>query len=165
MFAFLAGISRPSLLILWFAVLILCAVIEGLTVGLTSIWFCAGALGALICVGAGLGFWPSFWVFVAVSVLCLILVRPLARKHLNSRTQATNADRILGGEGLVTEDIDDLKGTGYVTVRGQAWMARTGTEGLVIPKGARVRILRIEGVKVYVEPAEDAGGTGGSNGR
>lgn len=146
--------SFTTLLILWFAVLIGSAILEALTVGLTAIWFAAGALAALIVVALGGGFWVSFWVFIAISFLCLFLVRPIARRHLNNRTQATNADRLIGQEAVVTETIDQLAGTGYVSVNNQLWMARPLEPGTVFPAGSRVRIRKIEGVKLLVTPLE-----------
>lgn len=51
-------------------------------------------------------------VFLAVSALCLALVRPVARKHFSPRVRPTNADRLVGGEAVVTETIDNLAASG-----------------------------------------------------
>ena len=89
-------------------------------------------------------------LFLLVSAVCLLAVRPLARKHLNNRVEATNADRVIGAEARVTEEINDLAATGAVSIGGGVWTARSGND-TVIPVGTLVRVLRIEGVKVYVE--------------
>ena len=68
--------------IIWLGVMIAFAVGEAVTVGLTSIWFAVGALGALITAGLGLGFWPQITVFIVLSGITLALVRPLAKKLL-----------------------------------------------------------------------------------
>ena len=86
-----------------------------------------------------------------VPKLCLAAVRPLAKKHLNSRVERTNADRAIGQEALVTEAIDNIQGRGAVIIHGVTWTARS-QDGLPIPDGTMVRVLRIEGVKVFVEP-------------
>ena len=86
-----------------------------------------------------------------MSLLCLAAVRPLAKKHLNSRVEPTNADRVIGAEAQVTEDIDNIHGKGAVVIRGMAWSARSH-DGRPIPADTMVRVLRIEGVKVFVEP-------------
>ena len=87
-----------------------------------------------------------------MSLVCLLLVRPLAKNHVNSKVEPTNADRIIGEKAVVTEEIDNLKGTGAVSVSGRIWTARSDTDG-TIPKDTPVRILRIEGVKVFVRNA------------
>lgn len=138
--------------IIWLAALILFGIVEGVTVGLASIWFCAGALAALIAALLGVGFWVQIILFLAVSFLALILVRPLARKFLTPSRQATNADRVIGAEGVVTQAINNLKGEGQVNLSGQIWTARSNDEQQIIPPGTKIRVLRIEGVKVYVTP-------------
>ena len=143
--------------IAWLVLLLLFAGAEALTVGLTSIWFAAGALCALIAALLGAPRWVQIALFLAVSALCLLAVRPLAKRHLNSRVEPTNADRVIGQQAQVTEDIDNIRGKGAVVIRGVAWTARS-EDGLPVPAGSLVRVLRIEGVKVFVErvPAEAA---------
>ena len=89
-------------------------------------------------------------VFLALSGVTLLLVRPLAKKFLTPRYQATNADRVIGATALVTEEIDNLKGSGLVNISGQVWTARSAHD-VVIQPGREVKVLRIEGVKVFVE--------------
>lgn len=136
--------------VFWLAALILFAIGEGITVGLTSIWFAIGALGALIVSGLGGTLWLQIVVFLALSGLALLLVRPLAQKFLKPGYSATNADRVIGKSAVVTEEINNLKGSGLVSISGQVWTARS-EQNVVIPAGEEVKILRIEGVKVFVE--------------
>lgn len=131
------------------AFLILCAG-EAVSVGLTSIWFAVGALGGLIVSALHAPLWVQIAVFLVVSILSLVLVRPFAQRMLKTGTQPTNADRIIGTVAVVTEDIDNLSGTGLASISGQVWTARS-EHGVVIPMGQQVRVLRIEGVKIFVE--------------
>ena len=145
-------ISMESLQeIVWLVLLIIFAASEAVTVGLTSIWFAAGALCALIAALLGGPLWIQITLFLAVSLLCLAAARPLAKKHLNSKVVPTNADRVIGAEAQVTEDIDNVHGKGAVVIRGMAWSARS-EDGNPVTAGTMVRVLRIEGVKVFVEP-------------
>ena len=137
--------------IIWLVLLLLFALSEAITVGLTSIWFAAGALCALIAALLGGPVWIQITLFLTVSLLCLAAVRPLAKRHLNDRVEPTNADRVIGAEAQVTEDIDNIHGKGAVIIRGMTWSARSQDDS-VIAAGTRVRVLRIEGVKVFVEP-------------
>lgn len=138
----------------WLALLILFSVGEAITVGLTSIWFAVGALGALLCALAGGNVWLQTGVFLALSGLTLALVRPLAKKFLTPSYSATNADRVIGQEAVVTQAIDNLHGQGQVNIAGQSWSARSEDDA-VIPEGELVRVLRIEGVKVFVKTKEE----------
>lgn len=137
--------------IIWLILLVVFAASEAATVGLTSIWFAAGSLVALIAALLGGPLWIQLTLFFAVSLLCLAAVRPLAKRLLNSRVEPTNADRVIGAEAQVTEDVDNIHGKGAVVIRGITWSARS-QDGGPIAAGTMVRVLRIEGVKVFVEP-------------
>ena len=134
----------------WLIVLIVLVVGEAATVGLTFIWFAVGALGGLITAVLGGEIWMQVVVFLAVSALTLALVRPLAAQFLKTSRTPTNADRVIGKTAAVTQTIDNTSGTGQVNVSGQIWSARSEHD-VVIPSGAEVRVLRIEGVKLFVE--------------
>lgn len=140
--------------IVWLALLIIFAVAEAATVGLTSVWFALGSLGALVCALAGGNIWLQLGIFIVLSLVCLVALRPLAKKYLNNRVEPTNADRVIGQEAQVTQDIDNIQGTGAVTIGGVTWTARSEHD-TPIPAGAMVRVLRIEGVKVMVEKSKE----------
>ena len=145
--------------IFWLVAMVLLFAAEAITVGLTSIWFGVGALCALILSFFVSNIWLQIALFLVVSFLCLLAVRPLTRKYVNPARVATNADRVIGAEGIVTQDIDNLKAQGQITVQGAVWTARTEPDAAAIPSGAKVRVLRIEGVKVIVTPAAEAART------
>ena len=136
---------------IWLMILVVLVAGEAITVGLTFIWFAAGALGALLVAVLGGPVWLQVVVFLALSTLTLVLVRPAAAKLLTPGISPTNADRVLSQIALVTEEIDNIAETGQVKLFGQVWTARS-ENGEVISVQSRVRILRIEGVKVFVKP-------------
>ena len=135
---------------IWLIVLVVLIAGEAATVGLTFIWFAIGALGALITAWLGGAIWLRAVVFLALSALALVLVRPLATQFLKTSRTPTNADRVIGRTALVTETIDNVEGKGQVNISGQVWSARSQSD-VVIPVGTEVKVLRIEGVKVFVE--------------
>ena len=77
--------------------------------------------------------------------------RPLVKKLLHKDVTATNADRVLGQTARVTESIDNAVPTGAVYVGGMTWTARSES-GQPIPRNAQVKIVRMEGVRLFVEP-------------
>ena len=138
---------------LWLGAMVVFGIVEALTAGLVSIWFVIGSAAALIgaLLGAGIGVQAA--LFVAVSALALAVTRPLLRKVINAKATPTNADRVLGDSGKVTETIDNENSTGAVYVDGKTWTARSA-DSSVIPAGTRVTVERIEGVKLFVKPCE-----------
>lgn len=145
--------------ILWLVIMIIFIVIEGITLGLTTIWCAAGSLAAAVLAFFGAPVWLQIVVMVAVSVLfffiCLKWIRPQLDSRRRPKETATNADRLIGEEGVVIKDINTLEAKGQVKVRGQVWSARTEDSKGSIPEGAKVRILRIEGVKLLVEEIKE----------
>jgi len=135
----------------WVVLMIGFLIVEGVAPGLVSIWFALGALAALISALLGAQVWLQALWFVLVSVLALVATRPLAKKYVNSRTQATNADMLIGQECIVTETIDKLRGTGAVSVAGKVWTARTDEPEKIIKEGTVAVVERIEGVKLIVK--------------
>lgn len=139
------------MLVFWLSAMVIFMIVEAATVGLASIWFAIGALAALIAALLRAKLWLQIALFIVVSVLALILTRPLVKKYLNSRKSATNADRAIGTVCIVTEDIDNVAATGSVNAAGKVWTARS-LSGLPIKCGSYVRAVAIEGVKLIVEP-------------
>ena len=138
--------------IFWLVLMVVLLIVEAATAGLTCIWFALGALAALISALFGAAIWLQVVWFLLVSIITLWFTRPLAMKYLNGRRVATNADRVVGAEGIVTEAIDNIAGTGAVRLDGKEWTARSES-GANIGKDAVVMVKRIEGVKLIVDPA------------
>lgn len=141
--------------IYWLALFVILLVIEIITMGLTTIWFAGGALFAFFAGMLGLGIVGQVVVFLVVSLALLVLTRPLAVKFFNQNRQHTNADRLIGQQALVLEDIDTLKAQGMVKINGQEWSAKTEDGEGTIPKDTSVIVQDIQGVKLIVKAKED----------
>lgn len=133
----------------WVIMLIAFAVLEGLTASLVSIWFCFGAIAALIGSALGAPLEVQIGLFALVSIACIALIRPFTKKYLVKSAERTNADRILDAEAIVTETINNLEAKGTIRVHGEYWSARNEVDE-EIAEGSQVRVLRIEGVKAIV---------------
>lgn len=145
---------QNSMTAVWVVLMIIFLVVEGIAPGLVSIWFALGALAALIASLLGAQLWLQVVWFVVISVLALVATRPLAKKYVNSRTQATNADMLIGQECVVRERIDQLNGSGAVAVAGKVWTARPADPEQILESGSVAVIERIEGVKLIVKAKE-----------
>ena len=139
---------------LWLVALVVFAVAEAATVNLVSIWFAGGALAALIAAGLDAPVWLQIVLFLVVSGVLLAVVAPWARKASRVNPVATNADRHIGRQALVTEEIDNLKESGAIRLDGVIWTARS-VDDTVSAVGSRAESLRIEGVKLIVKPIHE----------
>lgn len=133
---------------LWVILLVGFVIGELVTVSLTSIWFAAGSL---IAAAIGLNPVVQIIVFLLVSLCMLAATRPWANKYINSRTQSTNADRIIGESIRIAERVSNLDQTGMAVVHGQEWTVRTRDDNVTIEAGELARVLEISGVKLIVE--------------
>ncbi len=143
-------ISQNAMYILWAALIIIFAVFEAVTAQLVSIWFVVGALISLISAFLGANFAVQIIIFIAISVLALVITRPLVKKYINPKKERTNADKVLGQVGIVMEEINNIQAKGQVKIDGKIWSARS-LDNSVIPEGERVIIEKIEGVKLIVK--------------
>ena len=135
--------------IIWLVLMVAFLALEASTVTLVSLWFAAGALAAMAASLMGGGIWLQVIVFLAVSTVLLTALRPLVRKFITPKLTATNVDSVIGSVGLVTAPIDNVTASGQVKLGGMVWTARS-TSGDPIPQGVRIRVDKIEGVKVFV---------------
>ena len=140
-----------STVALWSVLAVAFLVLEGCTVAMVSLWFAIGAAAALVLSLLGAALWLQLLAFLAVSGVLLALLRPMMRKYVKSTK--TNVDSVPGTEGLVTEDIDNVAYQGQVKLGAMTWTARS-TSGASIRAGTRVRVDRVEGVKVFVSPVK-----------
>ena len=139
---------------IWLILMVALLAVEASTVTLVSLWFAAGALAALLVSFFG-PIWLQIAVFLAVSVVLLLALRPLVRKYITPKVTKTNIDSVVGSVGLVTVPVDNVTASGQVKLGGMEWSARS-TTGDPIEAGTKVKVDRIEGVKVFVTPVRDS---------
>ena len=140
--------------ILWLGLLIAFVVVEAACpIHLVSIWFAAGSLAALVVYWLHGPLWLQVLVFLVVSGGLLAALWPFTKKFLNPHVTATNIDSVIGSIGVVTYAIDNIEAHGQVKLNGMEWTARS-TTGEPIAEHTRVRVDKIEGVKVFVTPVD-----------
>ena len=135
---------------IWLAAVVAFIILEASTYQMVCVWFIVGSIGGMIASLLGAGFWAQMTIFLAVSIVLLILMRPVAVKRLNSHKVKTNADSLIGRKIMITEAVDNTKAAGQGKIDGAVWTVRSA-DGSILEEGTVAEIKRIEGVKLIVE--------------
>lgn len=141
--------GETIMLYVWLGAIIFFGLFEAITVGITSIWFAAGALLAMIATAFGAQLWLQISIFIASSALLLYFTRPLVKRFVMPKVQKTNSESLIGQIAVVTEDIDNINATGAVRISGKTWTARSDSGEIILAR-SRVVVNAIEGVKLLV---------------
>jgi len=142
---------------IWAGLVILFALIEAFTLGLTTIWFALGAL-VMVFLSAFLQIdieWQIL-VFLIISAALLIFTRPIAIKKFRAGKVKTNVDSLQGKHALVIKDISEFE-RGEIKINGVIWSAHS-EDSSEIKQGNKCEIVRIEGVQAIVRPVPLASG-------
>lgn len=134
----------------WLVLMVICLVVEGSTAAITSIWFAAGALVAMVASLLRAELWLQVALFTGVSIALLLCLRPMLKKYITPKQVRTNVESVIGSQGVVIQPIDNIAGTGRVKLGALEWAARS-SQGNTIPEGTVVKAVKVEGVKVFVE--------------
>lgn len=108
----------------------------------------------MIAAFSGVNFYVQMAVFIAVSFICILCLRPISMKFFNPRNVETNAQSLVGKEVLITSDVDNIRGLGEGKVDGKVWTVRSIDNSHVL-KGESAVIEKIEGVKLIVKRKDD----------
>lgn len=140
--------------IFWAAITVLAVFVEVITPQLVSIWFGIGALASFIASFFGVPFYVQILVFAVVSLILLFATRSVAKRLLRSDNEKTNADALIGVRCVVKQKVDNLAGTGRVSVSGLEWSARSADDGVTFEIGEICTIDSIKGVTLIIEKAD-----------
>lgn len=135
---------------IWFIIAVVLIVIEGLTFTLLTVWFAIAALILTLLSFLPIPLIPQILIFLVISIVLLLLTRPIMLKKLKTKREKTNADRFIGMEGVVTRKITSLE-KGEIKAGGAFWTAMI-EKGEFLEEGKKCTVVRIEGVTAIVEP-------------
>ncbi len=141
--------------IVWLVLLVILILIELITMGLTTIWFAGGALAAALVSIPGTPVVLQVIVFLIVSLVLLFFTRPVAVKYFNKDRVRTNIEGMIGRQAIVVSEINNVEGIGQVNTGGMEWSARSSYHNVVLPVGAVVTVLGVDGVKLIVEERKE----------
>jgi membrane protein implicated in regulation of membrane protease activity len=117
----------------------------GFFLGPIAVAAVAAAIVALV--GGGLAL--QWLVFIAVSLASLLVLRPIARRHLRTPAQLrTGTAALVGAQAVVLERVD--RDGGQVKLAGEVWTARTYDEDATFEPGERVEVMKIDGATALV---------------
>jgi membrane protein implicated in regulation of membrane protease activity len=133
---------------IWVALVIIFALIEIFTMGLTTVWFAIAAILMVFLSFINIPLTVQILIFLAIASLLLVFTRPLAIKKFKIGREKTNVDSLIGKHALVVKTISEFE-RGEAKINGQIWSARS-EDGTEIPEGSKCEILRIEGVQLIV---------------
>ncbi|MGY1839462.1 MULTISPECIES: NfeD family protein [unclassified Modestobacter] len=136
--------------LLWLIASGLFAAGEVASLDLVLLMFAGGALGGMSVALLGGAVWLQLAAFIVVSVGLLVVVRPIAKRHLVDRTpeQIDGVATYVGREAVVSRRVDNTEGR--VRLGDDEWTARTQLDGEAYEVGTEVRIVQIEGPIAYV---------------
>ena len=138
-----------SMVFVWIVISISALLIELFTPSaLVSIWFAVGGVIGALASLIHLPLEAQIACFVIVSIVSMLVVRPIASRYLRGNTVATNADRFLGENAEVIQTIKQNE-WGQVKVKNTVWHA-VSVDGEEIEEHAMVKVLAIEGAKLLV---------------
>ena len=136
--------------ITWLIIIILLTILEAVTINLVSVWFIVSGIVSLFLSFVIDSFYIQFSIFVCLGLVLMLLTRSYLVKKLAKKKVSTNLDRVIGMEGVVTEEITKFK-IGDVKVDGKKWSAMANEK---IKVGEEVIIDKIDGVKLIVRKEE-----------
>ena len=143
------------MLIVWVAIAVLFFIGEMVTEGFALMWFGIGAVAGALFVLLRLPIWSQILVAVAVSTVLFGLSRVFFKRVTRKASkEGVAADRMIGKQGVVIERIDPMTNKGMVRVTHEEWRADS-IEGTPIESGAKVEVVRVEGVRLIVKVKEE----------
>jgi membrane protein implicated in regulation of membrane protease activity len=136
--------------IVWVVVAVALAVGEILTPGLFFLGPVAlAAVAAAVADALGAGVAGGLIVFIVGSLASLVLLRPIARRHVRlPALSRTGTDALVGRRAVVTRRVDAAGGR--VLIGGEEWSARSYLDDVAFDEGATVDVVQIEGATALV---------------
>src|SRR5690625_3508457 len=139
--------------VLWLIAAAALGIAEAFTLTLVLGLLAAAALVAGIVGAVGMGFAVQVAAFIVASAAGLLVVRPIAKRHLRQPPPLrSGTDRLIGQSAVVVDEVTGEQGR--IKLSGEEWSARCIDEDTVIPPGTRVDVMEIDGATAVVYPRE-----------
>lgn len=143
-----------SMTIVWLVVALIFLVVEGITVGLATIWFAAGAIVAMITSLLDIPVPLQVVIFLVVSICLLVFTRKIFVEKLKAGAEKTNVDAVIGTKAVVISPVLPYS-TGQVKIGSQVWTAIGRNPEETFDKDQLVNVEAVEGVKVVISSSDN----------
>ncbi|MFC7845137.1 NfeD family protein [Streptomyces sp. NPDC001046] len=137
---------------LWLLAAVTLGAAEFFTLTLVFGLLAGAALVAAVVAGVGIGLFGQLLALGAAAAAGLLVVRPIALRHMEQPLTYEGSDALIGRRAEVVREVTATRG--LIKLSGEEWSARAYDESLVIPVGALVDVLEIEGATAVVYPRE-----------
>ncbi len=141
---------------IWIAMAAVLLIAEIFTAGFFLIWFSIGAAGAGILAMLGVGTTAQLIVFILLSGILFVFGRRFAERVTAKQPPGIGADRFIGLNGYVIEEIDNISGKGRVKAGPDEWRAMS-ENGEKIGVNTIVEIIKVDGTKAIVKSVKKEG--------
>jgi len=132
---------------IWIGVIVFSFVAEIYTFAFVSVWLIPSALMTFVLSLTGMQVWIQVLLFFIITLILLVLSRTIFKKFIKFKTTSVNSDVFIGKNAIVTEEINNYKGTGIIRANGFVWIAKAEENDIIYESGLVVTIIRIDGVK------------------
>ena len=139
---------------IWMIIAAIFVVGEIFTAGFFLLWFGVGAAVAGILALLGLSFGWQLAAFAVVSLVLFASSRRFAERFSKKQPPGIGADRFIGKQGVVLDDINNVENVGRVRLDKEEWRADSES-GDVIPAGTQVEVVRMDGTHLVVKTIEE----------
>ena len=138
---------------IWMAIAAAFVVGEIFTAGFFLLWFGVGAAVAGVLALLGLGFGWQLAAFVVISGVLFAASRRFAERFSQKQPPGIGADRFIGLQGQVLEEVDNIKNVGRVRLQKEEWRAESET-GEILSVDTQVEVVRLDGTHLVVKKIE-----------
>ena len=141
--------------IMWLAAAAALGVAEFFAPTLALGLLAVAAVVAAVAAGLGGPLLVQILAFAITGAAALLIVRPIARRHMaHPPLMREGSDALIGKTAVVVEEVTAVRG--LIRLSGEKWSARSLDEHQVIPVGALVDVMEIEGAYAVVYPGSSA---------
>lgn len=141
---------------MWMALAAAFIIGEIFTPGFFLLWFGIGAAVASILAILGLGMGWQWGAFLVIASVLFVISRRFAERFTKKQPSGVGADRFVGEKGMVLEEINNIKSTGLVRIRGDDWRADSDMDE-IIPLGKKIEVVKVIGTRLVVKIIREGG--------
>jgi len=134
--------------VLWIVIGAVAMIVDIATSAFLFVWFTAGAVGALVAYALGYSVLIQFIVFIAVSMILILVCYPIIKKNIKNRIKPTPLREDTYKGRLIVID-GEMEKSNAVRIDGVLW--NIDNDDIILKKGDRVKVIGINGNKILIQ--------------